>query len=64
MSALQCKSSSGSLPEYCVPHTVARQATHTSAAGAAAGAADVARRSRATSAYAAQQAAATTASRA
>jgi hypothetical protein len=64
MSALQCKSSSGSLPEYCAPQVVARHATHTSVAGASAGAGAVARRSRASSAYAAQQAAAATASRA
>jgi hypothetical protein len=64
MSALQCKSSSGSLPEYCVPQVVARHATHTSAAGASAGAGAATRRSRANSAYAAQHAAAATASRA
>ena len=65
MSALQCRSSSGSLPEYCVPQVVARHATQTSEVGSPASAAgDVTKRSRATSAYAAQQATATTARRA
>ena len=65
MSALQCRSSSGSLPEYCVPQVVARQATQTSAAESPTSlAGDVTARSKATSAYAAQQATATTARRA
>ena len=65
MSALQCRSSSGSLPEYCVPQVVARQATQTFAVGSAESSAGaVTRRSRATAAYITQQTAVKTVRRA